>query len=314
LVGALVLYAVFGTAPLYLPTLPLIVASRVGVGIAEAAIMTCCTTLLADYFAGPRRDRYFGLQVVFTTLSATVFFAAGGGLGAISWRAPFWLYSSSLAFAVLVAVFIWQPKHPRDTAAESAPSDRGLPRIPWRTLAGPCAVSLFGGIAFYALIVELSYVLDAIGVTSVAGIGRISAGASLATAVGGFTFGRISQRGPAFLLPLAFGATGLGLVVVGASRSLVPVIVGAVVASYGAGLLLPAMLTWAVSSLSFEERGRGTGIWTSAVFLGEFVCPLLLLAIGGVVGGLFTALALLGAACLLMALGVRLAKPARQPV
>ena len=36
--------------------------------------MTCCTTLLADYFHGSQRDRYFGLQVVFTTVAATIFF------------------------------------------------------------------------------------------------------------------------------------------------------------------------------------------------------------------------------------------------
>lgn len=48
LVCALVVYAVVGTAPLWLPSLPLVVASRVLVGLTEAAIMTCCTTLLAD--------------------------------------------------------------------------------------------------------------------------------------------------------------------------------------------------------------------------------------------------------------------------
>jgi len=63
--------------------LPLIVASRVLVGLTEAAIMTCCTTLLADYFHGPRRERYFGLQVVYTTVAATVFFAVGGLSGAV---------------------------------------------------------------------------------------------------------------------------------------------------------------------------------------------------------------------------------------
>jgi len=43
LVGALVVYAVVGTAPLWLQSLQLIVVSRVLVGLTEAAIMTCCT-------------------------------------------------------------------------------------------------------------------------------------------------------------------------------------------------------------------------------------------------------------------------------
>src|SRR4051795_4765672 len=88
LVGALVVYAVVGTAPLWLPSLQLIVISRVLVGLTEAAIMTCCTTLLADYFHGSQRDRYFGLQAVFTTIAATIFFGIGGALGAQNWRGP----------------------------------------------------------------------------------------------------------------------------------------------------------------------------------------------------------------------------------
>src|SRR3954452_988020 len=109
LVGALVVYAVVGTAPLYLPSLQLIVASRVLVGLTEAAIMTCCTTLLADYFHGSQRERYFGLQVIFTTVAATVFFGVGGALGGENWRAPFWLYAVSLPLAFLAARYIWQP-------------------------------------------------------------------------------------------------------------------------------------------------------------------------------------------------------------
>jgi hypothetical protein len=58
LVGALVVYAVVGTAPLWLPSLQLIVVSRVLVGLTEAAIMTCCTTLLADYYHGSKREKY----------------------------------------------------------------------------------------------------------------------------------------------------------------------------------------------------------------------------------------------------------------
>ena len=82
LVSALVVYAFVGTAPLWLPSLQLIVASRVLLGLTEAAIMTCCTTLLADYFHGSQREQYFGLQVVFTTVAATIFFGVGGALGA----------------------------------------------------------------------------------------------------------------------------------------------------------------------------------------------------------------------------------------
>ncbi|WP_308282976.1 MFS transporter [Pseudonocardia nigra] len=125
LVGALVVYAVVGTAPLWLASLHLIVVSRVLVGVTEAAIMTCCTTLLADYFHGSRRQRYFGLQTVYTTVAATLFFALGGLLGAQGWRTPFWLYAVSLPLAVLAARYVWQPARPAAAAGEK------LAPLPW---------------------------------------------------------------------------------------------------------------------------------------------------------------------------------------
>jgi MFS family permease len=305
LVAALVVYAVVGTAPLWLPTLQLIVASRVLVGLTEAVIMTCCTTLLADYFHGSQRERYFGLQVVSTTVAATLFLGLGGVLGSHSWRTPFWLYLVSLPLAVAAARLIWQPVVQRPTGV--------LPPLPWRRLAAPVAVSLVGGLVFYVLIVELSFKLDDVGVESTGAIGAVSAIASLGTAVGGASFSRLAARGPAVTVPLAFAVSGLGLVGLGLAPSVPVIVLFAVVTGLGNGLLLPSLLTWALGSLTFEQRGRGTGWWTAAVFLGQFVCPLVVLALSGAIAGLGSALAVLGAVSLAAALGVRPTRTGQAP-
>lgn len=303
LVWALVAYAVFGTAPLWLPTLTLIVASRALVGLTEAAIMTCCTTLLADYFHGSQRERYFGLQVVFTTISATIFFGLGGALGSASWRAPFWLYAVSLPLAVLAARYVWQPEGlPRDRSAHLVP-------LPWATLRRPVIVTLVGGLIFYVLIVELSFKLDDLGVVATSTIGLVSAIASLGTATGAFLFGRLARRGPGFTIPLAFLFSGVGLFGLGLAQSVPLVALTAVVTGFGNGLLLPSLLSWALVSLNVQQRGRGTGVWTSALFIGQFVCPLVVLALSGVIAGLDSALLVLGAVALAAAAVVRSQRP-----
>jgi MFS family permease len=303
LVAALVVYAVVGTAPLWLPTLQLIVASRVLVGLTEAVIMTCCTTLLADYFHGSQRERYFGLQVVFTTVAATLFFGLGGALGSHSWRTPFWLYLVSLPLAVAAARLVWQPVVQRPTGV--------LPPLPWRRLAAPVAVSLVGGLVFYVLIVELSFTLDDVGVESTGAIGAVSAIASLGTAVGGASFSRFAARGPAVTVPLAFAVSGLGLVGLGLAPSVPVIVLFAVVTGLGNGLLLPSLLTWALGSLTFEQRGRGTGWWTAAVFLGQFVCPLVVLALSDAIDGLGSALVVVGVVALGAAVAVRSSRQGR---
>lgn len=307
LLAGLVVYAIFGTAPLWLDGLPAIVASRAGVGVAEAAIMTCCTTLISDYFSGSERDRWLGLQTVFASLSATLFFALGGALGSNDWRTPFWLYASSLFFAVLAARLLWQPHVPASVG------HREIPPLPWSRLRTPCLVTVFGGIVFYTPIVELPYVLDDAGVTAVPVIGGITAVASACTAAGAFLFGRQARRGTAVLLPVAFGLAGAGLLVVSIAPAVPVIVLGAMIASAGTGLMLPTLLTWALSGLSYDERGRGTGLWTAALFFGEFVCPLLVLAITGVLGSLAGALALIGGAALVVAVAVRVTATRRTP-
>ncbi|GAA0281773.1 MFS transporter [Cryptosporangium japonicum] len=296
LLGALAVYAIVGTAPLWLDSLPAIVASRALVGVTEAAIMTCCTTLLGDYFSGAARDRWLALQTVCTALAATLFFVLGGALGSAGWRTPFWAYAVSLVLVPLMALFIWSP------ARGDAVAGRGLVPVPWRLLAAPVGVTLFGAIVFYVIPVEFSFVLDELGVTATSTIGLATAITSLATVAGALTFGRVSRRGPVTLLPVAFALVAVGLGVVAASGSMPVAVGGASISSYGAGLLLPTLLTWAMSVLSFEQRGRGTGTWTASFFIGQFVCPLLVLALGAGTGGLFGAIGVLAVAAAIAAL------------
>jgi len=298
LIVAMVLYSIFGTAPLYLRSLGAIIGSRVLVGLCEAAIMTCCTTLIADYWSGPRRSRYLGLQTLMASVSAAVFLGLGGALGAAGWRTPFWLYLVAVLLAYPMARLLRQPE--RGPVAP-APAGRRLPRLPWRDLLVPCLVTLVGGIIFYALIVQLSFVLDDAGVGSTATIGALSALMSVATAAGSLAFAKLSGHSPRRLLPVAFGVSAAGLLVVAASSAVPVITVGAMLTGAGTGLLLPTLLTWAINRLSFEQRGRGTGLWTGALFIGEFFCPLLIAGIGAAAGGLRPALAVLAALAAVLA-------------
>lgn len=89
-------------------------------------------------------------------------------------------------------------------------------------------------------------------------------------------------------------------------------LVGAVVTSAGTGLLLPTLLTWAVSGLQVEQRGRGTGIWTGVLYIGEFTSPIVLGIAASAIGGLQTALGVLGVLSALAALIALLTRPGRR--
>jgi MFS family permease len=307
LVFAMLAYAAFGTAPLWLTSLESIAVSRVGVGIAEAAIMTCCTTLLTDYYQGEQRNKYLGLQTMVSALAATAFFALGGALGSISWRTPFWLYAASAVIVIPMIFKLWEPARSQRTAAVRTP-------VPWRQIGAPAAVTLFGGIVFYALIVHLPYVITGLGVADAALIGLAAAIASLATAAGAISFRFLAKLGTKNLLALAFGLAAVGLSLVSIAGNVPLAIAGAVIASAGTGVLLPTLLTWAVNGLEYQQRGRGTGIWTGTLFIGQFLTPIVLGAAAAGLGSLGFALGALGIACAVALLAVLVRGPRMVPV
>ncbi|KOU57542.1 MFS transporter [Streptomyces sp. MMG1533] len=314
LIVATVLYAMFGTAPLWLDSLGGIIAARALVGVTEAAIMTCCTTLIGDYYSGHQRMKYLALQTMCASASATVFFVLGGAAGSAGWRVPFWVYAVSLVLAPLMVAALPDPaaraagaEGPAEVLAEvpaEAPAEVQARRaFPWRQMAGICALTFFGAMVFYTVPVEMSYLLDDLGVENSGVIGLATAIASAATVSGAVTFARL-RRSPDPMLAAVLAVCAVGFGVMSLADSAPLLVIGAVVNCVGTGMLLPALLTSAMSRLAFEDRGRGTGLWMAAFFGGEFVCPLVLLAGESVVGGLAGAVGVLGLAAALVAAGL----------
>jgi sugar phosphate permease len=170
-------------------------------------------------------------------------------------------------------------------------------------LAGICALTFFGAMVFYTVPVEMSYLLDALGVENSGVIGLATAIASAATVGGAVAFARL-KRSPDPMLPAVLALCAVGFAVMFLAGNAPLLVVGAVVNCVGTGMLLPALLTSAMSRLAFEDRGRGTGLWMAAFFGGEFVCPLMLLAGESAVGSLAGAVGVLGLVAALVAAGL----------
>lgn len=295
LVISMLAYALLGTAPLWIESLLGIVISRIGVGIAEAFIITICTTLILDYYAVNERSKYLGFQAMLGPVAASVFMVVGGVLGRNDWRAPFWTYGAALVLAVFMARFLWEP-------TESSKQQQSLASIPWRALAVPVLVSLFGGILFYTLVVHLPFVVTALGMVDSAQIGIAIGISSLATAVGAISFRWVARFGPSRILPWAFGFTALGCIGVSLATTVTLAVAGASVAGLGTGVMLPTLLTWAVDGLKYHERGRGTGIWNAAFWSGQFLTPIIVAGLAVLLGGLQGGIGAIGVAAAIAAI------------
>jgi MFS family permease len=304
LVIALVLYAAFGTAPLWLDSLYSIIVSRAGVGLAEAVIMTVCTTLIGDYYEGARRSKLLALQVTWVALSASLFFLVGGLLGELGWRAPFWVYGISLLLAPLAHIYLWEPERKRRNEVEQGPTpgDAAAPTFRPLLLLSICGITLITIIAFYVVPVHLAYMLNDLNIRSTRIIGLILGLSAITKVIGSLIFHRLNIIGVTTprLLALSCALSGSGLLVLAAATTMNKAAAGALINGFGGGLLIPTLLAWNMRTLPPERRGFGTGAWTACMFLGQFVNPIVVLWLAGIAGGRAAAAHIIGLGLLAM--------------
>ncbi|MFD3825371.1 hypothetical protein [Streptomyces sp. NPDC058625] len=144
-------------------------------------------------------------------------------------------------------------------AAPPAPDRGDAPTVQGRLpavllMAGSCLLTVFGAVVLHPVPVEPAFLLDDPGVDSTGVIGVVTAVAGTATVLGSVLFTRLPDR-PRRRLPALFLLCAVGFLVMGLADSLPLPIAGAVVNCVGTGLLLPSLLTPAMSRLDFADRG-----------------------------------------------------------
>ena len=288
LLGATALYAIFGTAPMWLDSLYAILCSRVLIGAAEAVIMTVSTTMIGDYYFGARREKFMALQTTVASASAVAFNIVGGMMGDMGWRAPYCIYFVSLLLAPLMARYLWEPR-PGAAEVGQDPHGQEASAVEFRPLllAGISVVALFAGLAFLIVPVHLAYLMGAIGVQSSAQIGAAAALNSLGVVGGTLLFGWVvaPRLRVAHQLALSIAIAGAGFVMMGAAATYQALTMAAIVNGLGFGVLLPTMVTWNMRELPFSHRGLGTGAFQSCLFLGMFANPIVIVYFAAVAGG-----------------------------
>jgi MFS family permease len=163
-------------------------------------------------------------------------------------------------------------------------------------------------------VIQLPFLLTERGMASPAFIGKCATVATLATVLGAVLFTILKWR---ILVKLAASLflLGIGFAFMGLSTTWYVATFGATVANLGAGIILPTLITWALSTLAPQKRGKGTGAWQAASFLGQFLSPLAVLGLNRLTGSLSAAIAVYAVACGLLGGIVLISslKTARQP-
>ncbi|BAP45579.1 transporter, major facilitator family [Pseudomonas sp. StFLB209] len=282
LVLGTLLYALLGALPLLLDDLRAIVAVRMLFGCAEAAVMTCCAALIADYWHGEERLRYVNRQVVTIGLVGALFFVAGGALGEHSWRWPFALYLLPLLLLPLMARWLWEP----DRQVAQVAGEEGA-RVSLAGVLIGYALVLGGMILTFVVPIQTPGLLVAMGVTSSTLIGLSAGLGLLSTLFGSLGWPLLRRRlGVPGCNAALLCLMGLGLWLLMRAQSYNAVLVAVFIHGLGAGLLVPNVMAPVMNALTARTRGRGLGGFTACLYLGQFISPIVVLAVAAQAGGI----------------------------
>lgn len=266
----LFVYAVTGTSAVLFDSIPLILASRVGLGLAVAMVMTAASTLMTDEFSGGARARVMSLQGAAMGFGSFVFLLAGGGLSDLHWRAPFFVYLAALLLTLPAAAFVGEPP-PTPSPRPSAPPER----LPWRQLLPLFGAGLVGMLLFYFIPTQLPFLLTDRLQRSGLDIGLAVGGATVVSSVSSLLSPHVIARlGRPRTLGAAFATIALGLALLAEAETYGQVLSATVVFGLGGGLIMPTLTAWVGDLAPLEFRGRAIGLLTTALFLGQFLSPL----------------------------------------
>ncbi|MFO1401989.1 MAG: MFS transporter [Steroidobacteraceae bacterium] len=299
---ALAAYTLLGLAPLLFHDLYAVIASRAVVGIAEAAVLTVQNTLMGDYFAGDERQKWLGRQAVVGSIGAALIILAGGQLGDIAWNGPFVLYLLAAPMFVWTWLVVWEPTGAQsagpDVPAAAAPGAATAAHFPWRATIIVAAATVGISIAYYVQALQLGRIFGELGLTKPSTLGLTIMIASSGVVIGGYFYRRLAHLPISRVFAVIFLAIGIGYIGLGLAGNHRVGLPFAIVAQFGNGLAIPALIAWALTKYSLEFRGRGMGLWGGCFFVGQWLSPLAVSLVGLFTAGFMQTVVVFGAACI----------------
>ncbi|RQH02605.1 MFS transporter [Natrarchaeobius oligotrophus] len=314
-VFGLFLYAVGGSAGLFIDAFVPLLLSRAVLGVGVAFVYTGITVLIFDLYEGQRMDRALGLRSGANSFGGATWPVVGGLLGTISWQLPFGVYLVAIPLALLAIATV--PPTGRGSAAHGRSAGEAKRTDSARSLDGSASVVsivrrrpalpfvyllYFGANALlFAIVVFYPQLLATIGVTSSSYIGLYLAANGIAGGVSGVLYDRLNRRFGRHLLVLvafAFWTAAFALATrAGSPLSALPPVV---LFGLGLGLVFPSSFAWIESLAPTSRQGQFGSYLATFGYVGQFLSPIVF----GPIVTAFGVRGVFGAATLAAALGV----------
>jgi MFS family permease len=262
----LAIFAIAGTAGLFVEDQILLLATRLIVGLSATGLVTAAMGIIGEIFSEQRRGSILGLQnAIATGLSVVVTVASGTVAERHGWRAPFSLYVASLP-VLLLGLFVIPAVTRRPVGAATGSLSLFRPLLPLYALVTASMIINFLSAG------QVPNLLAADGLASPQTISQILGASTVLFTVGAIAYGTIRARlGVYWTFALGLALQGGGVLALSIGHGMVGIGLGAALLNLGSGIQTPNLSHWVMDRSPLAIRGRAMGLLFSAQFLGPFL-------------------------------------------
>lgn len=266
--ASIALFTLSGVAGFVLDGAVAFIACRFVLGVSCAGINAASVAMLSQRFQPQQRARALGYYNASGPIASLLMISLAGATAEhFGWRAPFAFYL--VGAAILIAALTGGNKGTTPVATPSHPTKhRAQAYWPVYLIVVPLSIPI------YTTSVQVPFLLEAHNLARPSLIAVIAAVSSASIAAGALSYGAIRSRlRNVGTLVAMLTLIGVGHWLLGQASTLPAMIIGALVAQLGGGLVVPHFLNLLLARAHPMDQGRVAGNLYTAHFLGAVLNP-----------------------------------------
>ena len=281
LLGGWLIFGLSGSAGLAIDSAPVLLATRLLVGLMAGMLMTTAGLGIAARYDEGGRARMMGVNLAVGAFTAILFLFAAAAMAKISWRAPFALHGILALVARALVTRAHLPESGRPVAV-TVPGSFWSALIPALAAYGLILVIVVTGNLFN---VQIVFLLVSRGFTDPGTLATICAIMPLALGLTNIVFGNIEARlGLTWTIVAAMGLFVAGTLLCAAFPSLVTTGIGMVAGGIALGLGTPSALTLIMRRVDPLRMPTALSFATTLIYTGGAIAPLAYIPLRQLVG------------------------------
>lgn len=274
-----------GVYPYFSNSFPLLLVSRIIMGLGLGLVTTISSSLPAGYFEiGEDRDTATGIQSAFSSFGGILFSFLSGWIASFYWKGVFLVQLLNLIPLIFVFLFMEANK---SFEIEDSPIEESVQ-------SGQVIVKeafLLTFLAFLCVVITVTFPLNLsvfvaennIGTTQLSGI--ITSVNSFMGFLIGLSFPKINSYFKNKTLSLSLFLVGISLLIISQANTALILLIGSTIFGIGTSFIYPSFLTTIYKEISDEKIVAAVAMYTVATNVAQFVSPFIVNNLANIFGG-----------------------------